>query len=238
MDNHLHFTDIKVRFCQGQGHKLTISFSFRTLCRLIILYEDRRILSHPTISPVDRQLLKGNNATVLPRSGRVINSITDGKKILRLSEISNKRVSLTDPKETRPLKRPEEPKPKELNLTRTLGEVTYVCEPLVHLAARAKFGPRSWKPWLLSLTLDMVSQGCHGDLRQMSKAEKTELYRRRTLMLIYLLRSPFYDRYTKKILLSFLIFAKDNIPLGGKIAEILLSYIPHYRNIYSYLWSK
>ena len=152
--------------------------------------------------------------------------------------MNNRYVGPNEPALNRTGRNDEQGK-KTLTLMRSVGEVTYVCEPLLHLMARAKFGVKSWKPFLVSLSCDLFSQVCHGDKKAaVSRTEKAELYRRRTLMFIYLLRSPFYDKYTKKILLTFLIFAKDNIPIGGKVAEILLAYIPHYRKIYSYLWAK
>ena len=68
--------------------------------------------------------------------------------------------------------------------------------------------------------------------------ERSELSRRRSQLFLYLLRSPFYDAVTKKILLAFLVSVRNNVPLGGKIADIAMVYVPHYRNIYGYLWSK
>lgn len=69
------------------------------------------------------------------------------------------------------------------------------------------------------------------------RAEAEELYRRRFLLLLYLLRSPLYDAATKRAVAAAVGFAARNLPLGGKIAELLLAYIPHYRSIYSYLWA-
>jgi len=40
-----------------------------------------------------------------------------------------------------------------------------------------------------------------GDSRQMNSLEREELKRRTLTMLLYLLRSPFYDRYSKSVLL-------------------------------------
>ena len=55
---------------------------------------------------------------------------------------------------------------------------------------------------------------------------------------MFLMRSPLYDTWTKKALIGALLFAKKKIPLAGNISEIILAYIPHYRKIYAYIWSK
>ena len=56
-------------------------------------------------------------------------------------------------------------------------------------------------------------------------------------LLRYLLRSPFYDAVTKRILGSAVEFAERNVPFGGTVAGLAFGYLPHYRGIYSYLWS-
>eukprot|EP00095_Tigriopus_kingsejongensis_P005012 maker-scaffold139_size317827-snap-gene-1.22 protein:Tk05012 transcript:maker-scaffold139_size317827-snap-gene-1.22-mRNA-1 annotation:"GI13416" len=43
--------------------------------------------------------------------------------------------------------------------------------------------------------------------------EKMELARRRSRLLWFLLRSPFYDAYTKRLLFTVLLFAQKNIPI-------------------------
>ena len=57
----------------------------KSVCRLVILYQERKMLSYPAVAPVNRRLLieGGNNNgepkfTKLPRSGRVIQTISDG----------------------------------------------------------------------------------------------------------------------------------------------------------------
>ena len=44
----------------------------------------------------------------------------------------------------------------KLDGRRVLGEVLYLLEPVVHLAARARFGERSWKPFSISLACDLA----------------------------------------------------------------------------------
>ena len=77
----------------------------------------------------------------------------------------------------------------------------------------------------------------YGNIDRLSLLEQTELMRRRTNLLLYLVRSPFYDKFTKDVIFSMIMFTRNNVPFGKTISEILLSYIPHYRRIYGYLWS-
>ena len=37
---------------------------------------------------------------------------------------------------------------------RLLGEIAYAVQPLAQLAACAKFGLESWRPWLISAACD------------------------------------------------------------------------------------
>ena len=43
----------------------------------------------------------------------------------------------------------------ELSTIRLIGELAFIAQPLVHLGSLAIFGKRSWKPWLVSLGLDI-----------------------------------------------------------------------------------
>ncbi len=60
------------------------------------------------------------------------------------------------------------------------------------------FKQRSWKPWLLALATDVASLQLMGTPTCYPQGrEKSEILRRRMLLLLYLLRSPFYDTKTK-----------------------------------------
>ena len=75
------------------------------------------------------------------------------------------------------------------------------------------------------------------DTRGLSPHERRELAGRRVSLLRYLLRSPFYDAATKKVFEAVVEFAEQNVPFGGTVAGLAFGYLPHYRGIYSYLWS-
>ena len=76
-------------------------------------------------------------------------------------------------------------------------------------------------------------------LSGLNEFEREELWRRRLGLLMYLLRSPLYDHVTKWLIIMILSMARQaNFPFSGAIFETLMSYIPHYRRLYYYLWSK
>jgi hypothetical protein len=55
-----------------------------------------------------------------------------------------------------------------------------------------KHGKKSWKPWFISLLLDLASRGCSWDA-DLNEGETQEMYRRGFLWFFYLIRSPFFE---------------------------------------------
>lgn len=45
---------------------------------------------------------------------------------------------------------------RPLDLQQLVGEAAYVCQPVAHLAAAARFGRDTWKPWVASLGCDIL----------------------------------------------------------------------------------
>ena len=113
-------------------------------------------------------------------------------------------------------------------------KVIYTAKPLCHLLALNRFGMKSWVPWLLALTMDVSSL----KLLEQGKyncEEMKEIHRRQMTLLMYLLRSPFYDRYSRRIL-SFFLLKFSRIPLVGVLPKHLNMYLPYWQNLYSYTW--
>ncbi|XP_070553803.1 peroxisomal membrane protein PEX16-like isoform X2 [Ptychodera flava] len=124
--------------------------------------------------------------------------------------------------------------PTQLTRQRVIAESLHIARPLVHLASMFKFGQQSWKPWLLSCGLDVSSILMMGNTKDLNVNEEAEMKRRTVYLLYYLLRSPFYDRYSKII---FLLSAMANkIPGVGLIARPLMEYLPYWQQVYFYNW--
>lgn len=60
--------------------------------------------------------------------------------------------------------------------------------------------------------------------------------RRSFLLFYYLLRSPFYDRYSEEKILFILKFLADYVPGVGLVARPLMDYLPTWQKIYFYNW--
>ncbi|XP_063464474.1 peroxisomal biogenesis factor 16 isoform X4 [Pan paniscus] len=86
--------------------------------------------------------------------------------------------------------------PTPLGLQETIAEFLYIARPLLHLLSLGLWGQRSWKPWLLAGVVDVTSLSLLSDRKGLTRRERRELRRRTILLLYYLLRSPFYDRFS------------------------------------------
>ena len=139
------------------------------------------------------------------------------------------------PKETSETKKAIQP--TDLSSRRLFAESLYISRPLLHISSMFLFGQASWKPWLISCGVDVTSLALMGDPSDLNEEEKSELSRRTVLLLFYLLRSPFYDDYSKTRILALLKFMNDTIPGISFVLNPLLDYLPTWQKIYFYNWS-
>lgn len=177
-------------------------------------------LSQPTASP--------SVVFKLKRSGKTIRRVTNAPSIY-----------------TRSFQAPEEaPELEETDRFGTFNhvaiknaELVYVMKPLIHLGSVALFGYKSWKSYLLSLFLDSFSIFQYYKHRNyMTSDQKKEMSKRCVNMLLYILRSPFYDQYSNDKIDSFMR-ALNKIPFASFIVEPYRQYIPSYQNTYFYMFS-
>ncbi|XP_040836091.1 peroxisomal biogenesis factor 16 isoform X2 [Ochotona curzoniae] len=140
--------------------------------------------------------------------------------------------------ERRQQQQPEEPStpPTPLGLRETVAESLYIARPLLHLLSLGLWGQRSWAPWLLSGVVDVTSLSLLSDRKGLSRRERLELRRRTILLLYYLLRSPFYDRFSEAKILFLLQLLTDHVPGIGLVARPLMEYLPTWQKIYFYSW--
>ncbi|XP_062350120.1 peroxisomal biogenesis factor 16 isoform X1 [Cinclus cinclus] len=115
--------------------------------------------------------------------------------------------------------------PTPLGLQETIAESIYITRPLLHLLSLGVWGQRSWKPWLLSAVLDISSLSLLSDLKDLNRRERAELRRRTILLLYYLLRSPFYDRYSEGRILLLLRLLADYVPGVGFITRTATQFL-------------
>lgn len=90
-----------------------------------------------------------------------------------------------------------------------MAEVLHITRPLIYVLFIKKYGVRSWIPWLLSLGVDLTG----GSLLFLAKhpfhsrenghppfstLENNEIRRRKLLWAFYLMRDPFFSKYTRQ----------------------------------------
>uniref|UniRef100_A0A3Q2VLE1 Peroxisomal membrane protein PEX16 n=1 Tax=Haplochromis burtoni TaxID=8153 RepID=A0A3Q2VLE1_HAPBU len=121
--------------------------------------------------------------------------------------------------------------PTPLGLQETIAESVYIARPLAHLLCLGLFGKQSWKPWLISGVLELSS-----DIKFQNRWERGEMRRRAFLLFYYLLRSPFYDKYSEEKILFLLRLLADHVPGVGLVARPLMDYLPTWQKIYFYNW--
>lgn len=224
---------------------------FRCISRLTLLFQhDSNIIENPPIPILKRNTINqvqtrgdfnvdartqlDSIAFVLKRSGKVIRKIESSPPL----NLRNwKPLSIPNCTEN------VEPKiHQKLAARQLVAEMLYALKPLIHLSSIYRFGNNTWKPWALSLLIDLASLQIHKSAKypniiKLTPRQQLQLSRRYFSLLLYLLRSPFYDRHTRDRLMSFLRGCSEKLPLVGLICSPLAHYIPHWQQTYFYMWS-
>lgn len=119
-----------------------------------------------------------------------------------------------------------------------VAEILYISKPLVHLGSIGLFGYNNWKSWGTSLGMDLSSLRLYYTYRSsMTKEQRVEVSRRCVSLLLYLMRSPFYDRFTGNRIEALLNAIVQSIPFAKTLCDPLNSYIPQWQSTYFYMWS-
>ncbi|KAM8971451.1 peroxisomal biogenesis factor 16 [Sarcophilus harrisii] len=210
---------------------------------LLLLWYKAGLQTSPPIVPLDReaqlQPQGGEHSVgsqdrpyVGKRSNRVVRSLQS------TPSLHSRHWGAPQQQEGQPHHRAEELEagPTPLGLQETIAESVYIARPLVHLLSLGLWGQRSWKPWLLSAILDVTSLSLLSDKKGLTRRERLELRRRTILLLYYLLRSPFYDRFSEDRILFLLRLLADYIPGVGLVIRPLMDYLPAWQKIYFYNW--
>ncbi|GFS20021.1 peroxisomal membrane protein PEX16-like [Elysia marginata] len=188
------------------------------------------------VSKSDAESKGASVSFVLKRSGKTMRSLSRAEPL----KFRNWKVPGNDPAQP-----PAKPKrvtrdnlvPSKLTRKQAWGEILYILKPVIHLGSLCLCGQSSFKPWLVSSGLDIGSLCLLGDGTTLNSQEQTELRRRALMLAMYLLRSPFYDRYSKQKLLQILRGLSTTIP-GVSLALVpLMEYLPVWQRIYFYTWS-
>ncbi|XP_063800389.1 peroxisomal biogenesis factor 16 [Pseudophryne corroboree] len=207
---------------------------------VLLLSYKSGIQSFPSVTPLDREgalnQTEENNGGqdtcfVGTRSSRAVRSLTDAptgrNRFWRSPQGPDGQQRKADDWSG---------KPSDLGTLGTIAETVQILRPITHLGCLAVWGQKSWKPWLLAAALDVGSLSVLRDIDHLSLRERRELRRRSLLLLYYLVRSPFYNRYTEIRLLLLLRLLGDYVPGIGLVARPLMDYLPVWQKIYFYNW--
>nr|XP_061811085.1 peroxisomal membrane protein PEX16-like [Nerophis lumbriciformis] len=219
---------------------------FKAVLRLVLLlWYKSGIQTSPPIIPLDRGAGIGDDDDsnvekeddayfVGQRSGRVIRSLSPAPPLVtslwHIAAAGEKRRSRNLREEKL------HSKPTALKLHETIAETVYISRPLVHLLSLGLCGKQSWKPWLMSAGLEFSSFAVLHERTFDNRWEREEMKRRTFLLLYYLVRSPFYDRYSEEKILFLLRLLANHVPGIGLIARPLMDYLPTWQKIYFYNW--
>lgn len=205
-----------------------------------------------------------NNSLVLKSSGRRMRSLKESPMPSIRASTNNKHpqgLSNFDKLQKQRLmmliSRYRDYEPANLTDFQLCGEILHISRPLAHLALMGLLGTKSWLPYMTSLLMDISSlymvrtpkpesrilnrlgsrDGTALSQYRFNVNERMELGHRASSLLLYLLRSPFFDRYTKQRALEGLAEMAENIPLFGHFLATFVNYIPEWQKDYFRVWS-
>lgn len=120
----------------------------------------------------------------------------------------------------------------------TVPEVLYIMKPILHLSSVGVFGFNSWKSYSIALFVDLISLRLYRkNLKSLTQKQRLELSRRTVALLLYLMRSPFYEKYSRGKVNALLNAVACTIPFSKTICQPLMQYIPQWQQTYFYMWS-
>lgn len=216
----------------------------------------KELLNNDSIAPTS-----SSKSVVLKSSGRRMRSIKESPpRDSRFNEDSNSTSTsspfdkLQEKRLTMLLERYREGRPAVLTDRQLYGELLHITRPIAHLALVGTFGTKSWLSYFTSLVMDIsslylvrsplpIKQGSGQNepipaCFQFNLNERMELGQRASSLLLYLLRSPFFDEYTKQRALEGLAITAENIPLFGGFIATFINYIPDWQKDYFRVWSE
>lgn len=231
------FVELVVKHKCGSRGKWTVATLlqlFKCSSALILLYRFKEIpVSHPPIPALQRKKFtegketdeNSNSFFTLRRSGRVVRKV-DGAPPVSFRDWQPIKV---DDKRSNP-----NLDVKELMYAETL----HLLKPLVHLAAMRTFGTKAWKQWLVALAIDLASMKLYNKhMKDLSYEQRLEISRRKLSLVLYLLRSPMYNGYSKNVIEGMLDSLSKKVPMASFICGPITQYLSHWQEIYFYMWA-
>lgn len=225
----------------GKWFVITFIQIFKAIMRLFLIHiYKENVVKNPSIPPLNRDKMNDvcdkdipmKEGYQLKRSGIVVRSI-------RTSRSVQTRVWAPIPSMRDENQNVDNPIISKRILK--LAESLYIVKPLIHLGCLSTTGKMSWQPWFLSFAIDLTSLQLfhhYGKAIALNKEEWEEIFRRRLSLLLYILRSPFYDKYSRAKIIALLQILSAKVPLIRLLTEPIEKYLPHWQQMYFYMWSR
>ena len=126
---------------------------------------------------------------------------------------------------------------KPLSGIRKAVEYLYIFRPLIYLALLRKCDKKSWKPWLISISLEILallpSNGWITEAPILTTLESDEIKRRQRCLLFYLLKTPFYQNYSKSVIDN-VVKSTETKPIISIFSSMIKDYQPLWENYHFY----
>lgn len=219
---------------RGKWTVTTILQVFKCSSALVLLFRFKELpLSHPPVAALQRRkLTEGketdenfNSSFTLRRCGRIIRRV-DGSPAVAFRDWVPMKLKVDRP-----------------DTDNTVNDLVYaeslhILRPLIHLAAMKMFGTKAWKQWLVALGVDLASIKLYGkNLKDLSNEQRLEISRRKLSLVLYLLRSPVYNGFSKIMIETTLTSMTEKVPALSFICGPIIQYLSHWQDIYFYMWS-
>ncbi|XP_014478381.1 PREDICTED: peroxisomal membrane protein PEX16 [Dinoponera quadriceps] len=208
----------------------------KAILRLLLIYVYKeRITKNPSVPPLNR---------------KTFNKATDNLQLkggfrLKRSGIVVRTVKYAEPVQLRTWKALPSDADENQNLSKNqwsdtslkLAESLNVIKPLVYLGCISATSQRHWQPWLLSLLVDTTSLYIFSRCSRstvFSKEENMELTSRQISLLLYILKSPFYEKYGRGKINALLDRISACVPLTSLLMNSLKRNLEYINSMYFY----
>lgn len=246
LENMEVFIEMSARKIWGErGRWLFISIvqMMKCVCRFLLTFKYlENVLTHPPIPTLDRKKVQktltpaGNKCDAraatstfeLKRSIRSVRKVEGSPPInLRSWKSCDERAHSSNNSSTQSTKRDK----------LIVPEVIHILKPMIHLFSCSIYGQDSWESYCVALCSDLISLRLHKqNYGLLGAEEKLEISRRYASTLMYLIRTPFYEKYTETRIMHTLKSVGSFIPFSELIQQQLLQFIQHWREAYFYMW--
>lgn len=217
---------------KGKWTAATLLQIFKCSSALILLYRFKELpIQHPPIPALQRKKVteskdtddNSNTFFTLRRSGRIVRRI-DGAPPIAL-------------RDWRPIIVKDDHSVNVEVKDFMRAELLHIWKPIIHLVAMRLFGTKSWKQWLVALGIDLASFRLYKrHFKYLSYEQKLEISRRKLCLVLYLLRSPMYNKYSERMIEETLNSA-SKLPMMSYICGPITQYLSHWQDIYFYMWA-